>query len=64
MRLCDATLGQARAGVLLPGYERAGLPVGIVHLGLGAFVRAHMATYTDDRCWRRAGALGHCRGRV
>jgi fructuronate reductase len=33
---------------MLPAYDRAALPAGIVHLGLGAFVRAHMATYTDD----------------
>jgi fructuronate reductase len=47
-RLSPDTLGQARAGILLPPYDRGALGVGIVHLGLGAFVRAHMATYTDD----------------
>ena len=49
-RLSPHTLGQARAGTVLPGYDRhsLGVGVGIVHLGLGAFVRAHMAAYTDD----------------
>ena len=47
-RLSPRTLGQTRAGTILPGYDRGALGVGIVHLGLGAFVRAHMATYTDD----------------
>ena len=47
-RLSAATLGVARAGTVLPGYDRAGLRPGIVHLGLGAFVRAHLAAYTED----------------
>jgi len=46
-RLCAATLGKLPAGVRTPGYP---LPQtrGIVHLGLGAFHRAHEAVYTDD----------------
>ncbi len=48
LRLSDSTIGTAQPGTILPGYDRAALPTGIVHLGLGAFVRAHMATYTDD----------------
>ncbi|MFC0406909.1 mannitol dehydrogenase family protein [Roseomonas elaeocarpi] len=47
-RLSAATLGHVRPGVTLPGYDRARLGTGIVHLGLGAFVRAHVAAYTDD----------------
>jgi fructuronate reductase len=47
-RLSSRTLGQARAGTVLPAYDRGSLGVGIVHLGLGAFVRAHLAAYTDD----------------
>ena len=47
-RLSPATLGQVRAGVALPGYDRERLRTGIVHLGLGAFVRGHIAAYTDD----------------
>ena len=33
---------------MLPSYDRRGLAAGIVHLGLGAFVRGHLACYTDD----------------
>lgn len=33
---------------ILPGYDRAGRGIGIVHFGLGAFTRAHQAWYTDN----------------
>ena len=32
----------------LPAYRRADVTPGIVHLGIGAFHRAHMAHYIDD----------------
>lgn len=54
-RLCDRTLAKA-AGASPPGYERARSRVGIVHLGVGNFFRAHQAVYTDD-CLR-AGETG------
>jgi fructuronate reductase len=47
-RLSAATLAQAAAGTRLPGYDRSRLRPRIVHLGLGAFVRAQFAEYTDD----------------
>ncbi len=47
-RLSDATLGQLPSGVGRPIYNRTGVRSGIVHLGLGAFHRAHMAVFTDD----------------
>jgi fructuronate reductase len=31
-----------------PGYDRDARGIGIVHFGIGAFHRAHMAAYTDD----------------
>lgn len=34
-------------GLRLPNYDRALVRVGVVHLGLGAFHRAHQAVYTD-----------------
>lgn len=46
-RLHPDNLGAARAAVQLPPYERAAARPGIVHLGLGAFHRAHQAVYTD-----------------
>ena len=47
MRLHPSTLGTLPAAVQRPTYDRASLRCGIVHLGLGAFVRAHLAAYTD-----------------
>ncbi len=47
-RLSDATLGQLPADVARPRYDRAGVRTGIVHLGVGAFHRAHQAVFTDD----------------
>ncbi|WP_327197022.1 mannitol dehydrogenase family protein [Sphingopyxis sp. Root1497] len=32
----------------MPGYDRAAQTAGIVHIGIGAFHRAHQAVYTDD----------------
>jgi fructuronate reductase len=49
MRLSNNTLaGAASRGVLRPQYARSALQPGIVHLGLGAFHRAHQAVYTDS----------------
>jgi fructuronate reductase len=43
-----------------PAYDRSRLGVGIVHLGLGAFHRAHQAAYTDDALAREFGPWGIC----
>lgn len=45
-RLSDSTLAAASAA--RPGYDRGAVRCGIVHLGLGAFSRAHLAVYADD----------------
>lgn len=55
-----ATLAQTRARK--PNYDRAQLRTGMVHLGIGAFHRAHQAVYTEecleagDLAWGIAGA--------
>ncbi|MDE2303107.1 MAG: mannitol dehydrogenase family protein [Sphingomonadales bacterium] len=60
-RLSDATLARVSSAVAHPGYDRGAQRIGIVHLGLGAFARAHLACYTDDalaageRDWAIAG---------
>lgn len=36
------------ASIQAPGYDRAKQAAGIVHIGIGAFHRAHQAVYTDD----------------
>ena len=45
-RLADSTLHAVRATA--PAYERSAVRCGVVHLGLGAFSRAHLAVYADD----------------
>jgi fructuronate reductase len=46
--LSEATLEQLRPEVRRPGYDRRAVTPGIVHLGLGAFHRAHQAAFTQD----------------
>jgi len=46
--LSEATLTRHRARVSVPGYDRAGLRRGVVHLGIGSFHRSHQAVYFDD----------------
>ena len=46
--LNQVTLSQlAATTVARPAYDRSQLASGIVHLGLGAFHRAHQALYTE-----------------
>jgi fructuronate reductase len=54
-RLCRTALSDLPAEVRRPGYDPAGPGVGIVHLGVGAFHRAHQAVYTDDALAAEAG---------
>lgn len=61
MRLSHASLGALDGAVTRCGYDRAAQGAGIVHLGIGAFHRAHQAWYTDlamaagDRDWAITG---------
>ncbi|EQB34174.1 mannitol dehydrogenase family protein [Sphingobium ummariense] len=47
-RLSAATLADLPADVLRPGYDRVAVKTGVVHLGIGAFHRAHQAVVFDD----------------
>ncbi|MES0091852.1 mannitol dehydrogenase family protein [Mesorhizobium sp. M0030] len=47
-RLSNATVQSLPASVAVPPYDRASVAPGIVHLGVGAFHRAHQAAYVDD----------------
>jgi len=47
-RLSPTTLASVTPGTKVPNYDRAKVTPGIVHLGIGAFHRAHMAVYVDD----------------
>jgi len=42
-RLSNAALSHLPAGVALPAYDRGAVRTGVVHLGIGAFHRAHQA---------------------
>jgi len=61
VRLSQNTLTGLAPGVALPSYDRGAQACGIVHIGLGAFARAHLAYYTDaamtcgDRDWMITG---------
>ena len=54
-RLTDATLASLPADIERPGYDRSAVKTGVVHLGIGAFHRAHQAVWFDDAL--RAGDL-------
>lgn len=60
MRLSRDTLSRLPAAVGRPGFDARALKTGIVHIGVGAFHRAHQAFYTEpllprDPSW---GTLG------
>jgi mannitol-1-phosphate/altronate dehydrogenase len=46
--LNEAVLGEISGRVETPAYDRRGLHPSIVHIGVGAFHRAHQAVYLDD----------------
>ncbi|RWD72113.1 mannitol dehydrogenase family protein [Mesorhizobium sp.] len=46
-RLSNATIAKLPAEALVPRYPRNSVTPGIVHLGVGAFHRAHQAAYVD-----------------
>jgi len=46
-RLLPDTLASLPAEVARPGYHRGAVQIGIVHLGIGAFMRAHLAPATE-----------------
>jgi len=47
-RLHPRLLAQVHPGIRLPAYDRHAHGIGIVHLGIGAFHRAHQAVYLDE----------------
>ena len=58
-RLSLATVGQLPRE-LAPRVDPGALSVGIVHLGIGAFHRAHQAAYTEDAIAAAGGDWGIC----
>jgi fructuronate reductase len=57
-RLGEQALAGLPSEVARPAYDRRRVSCGIVHLGLGAFHRAHQAVYTDDRLEAGESAWG------
>ncbi|MDB5528247.1 MAG: mannitol dehydrogenase [Devosia sp.] len=47
-RLSAKTIPGSPTGFAVPDYDRSTVTPGIVHLGIGAFHRAHMAVYVDS----------------
>ena len=47
-RLCEAALASLPPDVRRPGHARARASIGVVHLGVGNFHRAHQALAFDD----------------
>jgi fructuronate reductase len=58
-RLSLRTLPSLRSAEA-PGYAPGDVRIGIVHLGIGAFFRAHAAVYTDDVLTEVGGDWGVC----
>src|SRR5215216_2775999 len=48
LRLSNASLDRLPSQIRRPGYDRSRVTSGIVHLGIGAFHRAHQAVMIDD----------------
>ncbi len=59
-RLALATLRALPSRIGRPAFEPSALRIGIVHLGLGAFHRAHQAIYTDEAIASSGGDWGIC----
>jgi fructuronate reductase len=57
-RLNAAALARLPAAVRRPSFDPATLKTGIVHLGIGAFHRAHQAVFTEDAIAAQGGAWG------
>src|SRR4051812_11650683 len=48
LRLSNASLPRLPGQIRRPDYDRSGIRPGLVHLGIGAFHRAHQAVVIDD----------------
>ncbi|MDX2028998.1 MAG: mannitol dehydrogenase family protein [Alphaproteobacteria bacterium] len=60
MALNAGTLSSLPSVIQRPAYDWQKVPVGIVHVSLGAFHRSHQAVYTDDTLAQKPGSWGIC----
>ncbi|SDP03968.1 mannitol dehydrogenase family protein [Afipia sp. GAS231] len=58
LRLSNASLARLPGQIRRPSYDRSTIRPGIVHLGIGAFHRAHQAVVIDDLLGRGASEWG------
>lgn len=58
LRLSNASLYRLPGQIRRPNYDRAGIRPGMVHLGIGAFHRAHQAVVIDDLLAQGASEWG------
>lgn len=59
-RLSNKTLEQLPESVIVPAYDRSKIKSRIVHLGFGAFHRAHQAVYADILASDFGSDWGYC----
>jgi len=59
-RLCGAALDALPPDVFRPRYDRSATGIGVVHLGIGAFHRAHQAVYFDRVLGEEGGGWAIC----
>jgi len=57
-RLSSRTLGELHPGVARPGFDVTRTGIGHVHLGVGAFMRAFIASYSDAALAAKGGEWG------
>ena len=57
-RLSESALSELAPSVRRPGYDWRRLPVGMAHIGVGAFHRCHQAEFTDEMLEARFGPWG------
>ncbi len=60
IRLKSSTVSRLPSKVSLPKYDRKQHDTGIVHIGIGAFHRAHQAVFTDTALGIDGGNWGIC----
>lgn len=60
MKLCNETLSNLPKDVITPSYDREKVKPRIVHLGFGAFHRAHKAVYADILATEHGSDWGYC----
>lgn len=58
LRLSNASVDRLPGQIRRPNYDRAGIRPGMVHLGIGAFHRAHQAVVIDDLLAQGASEWG------